>query len=185
MARKDEDSDAITPKQQRTIAECYADGMVKVRFRTPDMDPETLWATPSSETAQTQGCRGFTLDNSPFYVYGASWKDVVEARPTDEPTTFEFARVHSKSGHATIRLASAKGERVSRDDIPQATLQPLLDLGCTHEGTHPGYLSVNIPPDADWNAVIEYLYTLDDSEVIWEHADPTYEEVQEGRGHRG
>lgn len=158
-------------------------GMVKVILRhegeeADDVLVESLWATPVGPDL-------YRLENSPFYAYGVSWNDIVEARDIHGDGRLEFVRVHAKSGHATFRLASVFEDGSPRKDVPDAAVQPLLDLGCSYEGTHPGYLSFDVPPDADWNAVIEYLCTLDESEVIWEHADPTYDEVQEGRGHRG
>jgi hypothetical protein len=60
---------------------------VKVKFVESDDegdDVETLWAV-------ALGNNLFRLDNSPFYAYGVSWQDVVEA--TEEAEDFyEFVR---------------------------------------------------------------------------------------------
>jgi hypothetical protein len=46
---------------------------VKVKLESADGDVETLWAT-------TLGEDRYRLDNSPFFAYGVSWLDVIEAR---------------------------------------------------------------------------------------------------------
>jgi hypothetical protein len=70
--------------------------MVKVKLESPDGDVETLWATPVGEHL-------YRLENSPFFAYGVSWLDVVEARP-DPAGQLAMARVVEKSGHRTVRV---------------------------------------------------------------------------------
>ncbi len=48
------------------------DGMAKVRLSNADGDVETLWASPLGNDL-------YRLENSPWYAYGVSWQDVVEA----------------------------------------------------------------------------------------------------------
>jgi len=71
--------------------------MVKIRFRGPDPgDVETLWAVPVSG--------GFyRLDNSPFFAYGVSSQDIVEAQPGQDEF-LEFVRCIKKSGNRTVRV---------------------------------------------------------------------------------
>src|SRR5688500_12587671 len=68
---------------------------VKVLLRD-DENVETVWAQPI-------GPDQYRLDNSPFWAYGVSWRDVVEAHP-DEDGMLTFVRVVQKSGHRTLRL---------------------------------------------------------------------------------
>ena len=65
--------------------------MVKVELRDRSDRVETLWATPV-------GRDRYKLDNSPFYAYGVSWQDVIEARPEREGDIPTLVRVVRKSG---------------------------------------------------------------------------------------
>ena|SRR5438876_5416359 len=71
--------------------------LVKVQLSGPDGDVETLWAKPVGDDL-------YELDNTPWYAYGVSWKDVIEARPAEPDAFPEFIRVVRKSGYRTIRL---------------------------------------------------------------------------------
>jgi hypothetical protein len=141
----------------------------KVVFRVPNddgtTDVETLWAVPL-------GADRYRLDNSPFYAYSVSWRDVVYA-PVDEgegrPT---FQHVESKSGNRTVRVAFDTA--AARGNESQVLLDGLVQLGCSYEGANPRYISVNIPPAVALEAVREYLI---EREANFEHADPTYDEL--------
>lgn len=121
-----------------------------------------MWATPVS--ADT-----FRLENSPFWAYGVSWQDVVSA-PFSEAEGFPtFSAVLSKSGNRTVRIALDLPieEGNDSDDL----LKGLVALGCSYEGMNRRYISVNIPPEVQLEAVRSYLIEHD---ATWEHADPTY-----------
>jgi hypothetical protein len=141
----------------------------KVLFRVPNEDGsaevETVWAFDL-------GNDQYKLDNSPFYAYSVSWQDVVYApfdKDEERPT---FQRVVSKSGNRTIRvifeLPVEKGNESDR------VLQGLISLGCSYEGANKKYISVNIPPAVQLEAVRKYLIERD---ATWEHCDPTYAEL--------
>lgn len=141
----------------------------KVLFRIPGEDGssrvETLWAT-------ALGADEYMLDNSPFYAYSVSWKDIVYA-PVDEaeglPT---FVRLVRKSGHRTIRVIF--DPPVQEGNESEVLLQGLLALGCTYEGANRGYLAIDLPPTASLENVRQYLIKQG---AQWEHADPTYAEM--------
>lgn len=141
----------------------------KVVFRVPEDDGstqvETLWATALGDDK-------YALDNSPFYAYAVSWKDVVYAPvdPDDGRPTFE--RVVKKSGHCTVRI---KFDPPVQDGNPSdLVLQGLVSLGCSYEGANRSYMAIDIPDKGLLHAVRQYLI---DKHAQWEHADPTYEEL--------
>lgn len=139
-----------------------ASDMVKVALIDEEGDVETLWATPL-------GGELYRLDNIPFYAYGVSWLDVVEA-PLDAGGLPTFRRVAEKSGHRTVR--------VRQDDTRAPEAKPLLEslskLGCTYEGSAPSLLAVDVPPKASLEDVARYLV---EAGFDWEYADPTCEEL--------
>jgi hypothetical protein len=138
--------------------------MVKVKLESPGGDVETLWATPAGKDL-------YRLENSPFFAYGVSWLDVVEARP-DVAGQLAMLRVAEKSGHRTVRLILE--EPPSESSETSALLERLQALGCTYEGVNPRYLSVDVPPETVLRAVTDLLIRSGEQ---WEHADPTYDEL--------
>ena len=141
----------------------------KVLFRVPEdngtAQVETLWAT-------ALGNDEYKLDNSPFYAYSVSWEDVVYA-PYDADEKFPtFKRVLRKSGNRTIRIIfNPPVEDGNESDV---VLQELVSFGCTYEGANCRYVSVNLTPDVNMEAVSQYLV---EQGAQWEHADPAYEEL--------
>jgi hypothetical protein len=139
----------------------------KVLFRVPGEDDdaivETLWA-------ESLGNDLYVLDNSPFYAYGVSWRDVVFA-PFDPDEGFAtFLSVATKSGNRTIRIRF--DPPVEPGNASDQILQGAVALGCSFEGANPGYMSINVPPEIGLETVRKFLIEQD---VAWEHADPTYE----------
>jgi hypothetical protein len=61
-------------------------GLVKILVRGPDGEVETPWARALGEDL-------YELDNTPWYAYGLSWRDVVVARRTAAEAFPEFVRV--------------------------------------------------------------------------------------------
>lgn len=140
--------------------------MVKIRLCGAERgEAETVWAT---ETAPGR----YRLDNGPFFAYGVSWKDEVEAHPADDGV-LECVRVVSKSGNRTLRVIF--NAYTSNDDRAKNILRGLRDLGCSYEGMQPRLVSVNVPPEANLNSVTSFLTGL--PELQWEYGDPTYEQV--------
>jgi len=141
----------------------------KVLFRVPNeegsAEVETLWAIPL-------GGDRYELDNSPFYAYSVSWRDVVYAPVDETEGRATFRRVESKSGNRTVRVVF--DEPVEPGNEGQLVLDGLVELGCTYEGANRRYISVNVPPGIELAAVRRYLIERD---AEWEHADPTYEEL--------
>ena len=141
----------------------------KVLFRVVDEDGsvnvETLWAT-------SVGPDRYQLDNSPFYAYSVSWKDIVFAPHNAEEECATFQRVETKSGHRTVRVIF--DPPVQDGNPSDVVLRGLVALGCTYEGSHRRLFSVNIPPETQLDDVRHYLI---DHEAQWEHADPSYDEL--------
>lgn len=126
---------------------------------------ETPWATPL-------GRNRYRLENSPFFAFGVSYRDIVEAKPTaDEPRPV-FIRVVERGGHSTVRVAT-DGD----DPIPKKVVAPLLKLGCTYEGARPSYLCFDVPPGVKLPQVVESLMKWGEDVIHWEHASPTWDEL--------
>ncbi|SEP10852.1 protein of unknown function [Luteibacter sp. UNC138MFCol5.1] len=111
------------------------------------------------EVVETMHCQavdgGFELENSPFYVYGVSYRDVVEAEVDTGVLT--FIRVVRRGGHSTYRLLVTGDGQASAF----AKRWPRLEaLGCTYEeggvdGRH--LYAVDVPSDTAVHAVYALL----------------------------
>ncbi len=138
-------------------------------FRVPDSeggeDVEILWAFP-------MGGDLYSIDNSPFYAYGVSWGDTVEAPWSKEHGLPVFRRVVDKSGYRTVRVIL--DTPAENNNESQKLLEEIAALGCSYEGANRSYITVDIPKEVDLWKVRNFLI---EKEVKWEHADPKYEEL--------
>jgi hypothetical protein len=103
--------------------------------------------------------RAARLQNSPFFMRGIGYLDIVDTTPTEGDGFFEFKRVIERSGHSTYMLLVDEHE--PRFHKYWGALQA---LGCTYEwGSkkfsigHRRFYSVDVPPLSDLNKVIEIL----------------------------
>jgi uncharacterized protein DUF4265 len=136
------------------------DQLVKVHFDLDSSDwhghgGESVWAEPILGTEWTN----FRMMNSPFFVRGVSFQDVVKAKPYEASLVFEFEEVVERGGHSTYMLImEASQPRVD------AYWNMLEKMGCSYEssqidlsiGRRPLY-SVDVPPSADIYEVYEVL----------------------------
>lgn len=111
--------------------------LVKIAFELPKDDPsphgvETVWA-------EALGKERYRLDNSPFYVYGVSYGDVVVAK--SEQGQLVFAGVAERGGHSTYRIFLTK-ELVEEEF--KRRWKAFDGLGCSYEGANDA-ISVCLP----------------------------------------
>src|SRR6266404_4301243 len=143
------------------------EGMVKVQLSDPSgANVETLWARPIDTNL-------YQLDNSPFFAYGVSWRDVIEAKPDGDDQVLKYVRCVKKSGNMTVRIIFQ--DYRSTDPHADGILEGLRNLGCSYEGMQPRMISVNVPPNINLGVVVDFL--REQSGLQWEYADPTYDQV--------
>ena len=135
------------------------DPTAKIALRGPDGEVETLWAFDL-------GGGHYRLDNTPWYAYGISWQDVVEAR-LDPDGQLQLVKVVSKSGNRTVRITA---EEPFKDEW----LEKIVSFGASFEGANRRYVGINIPQELNLDVITSFLVA---EGVEWEYADPTYEEV--------
>ena len=125
---------------------------LKILFRLDPEDwhghaTETLWA----EHVEGSNWTRFTILNSPFFVTGLSFLDVVHAAPRVEDHIFDFTSVAERYGHSTYMLL------VDDEDAFACPDWKLLEkMGCFYESMHINLsigrkllLSVDVPDLAD------------------------------------
>ena len=140
--------------------------LAKVAFpiEVGEATTETLWALNLGEGR-------YQLDNTPWFAYGVSWQDVVEAVPEAEGGFPVFRRVVQKSGHRTLRTALP-------ESATEAFLEEIKGLGCSFEGANREFIAIDVPPAVELQRVTDFL---EEKEVEWEYADPTHEEVMSSK----
>ncbi|MFG6459071.1 DUF4265 domain-containing protein [Roseateles sp. BYS96W] len=113
----------------------------------------------------------YCLDNSPFYVYGVSFGDVVHAPMSDGRPVFVGVMEHR--GHSTYRVRLPAGS--GHDDFAQHW-SPLEQLGCSFEGSGVStrrLYAIDVPPTSD---VVAVYKVLEDGESAgwWEFEEAHY-----------
>lgn len=126
---------------------------------------ESLWAT-------RVGPHEYRLDNSPWFAYGVSWEDVVEAQPAPDGT-LAVVGVVRRSGRRTIRVffSESNAEQSRIDEI----LAAVAALGLTFEGMNRIYFALDAAPDVALGPVVRFLTQ---EGVQWEYANPELAEVE-------
>ena len=141
----------------------------KIALDGPHDDIETQWAN-------VVGDHLYELDNLPWYAYGVSLGDIVEAQP-DSSGQLQFVRVVRKAGNRTIRVileVTPDGEQTFES---KQTLRGVVERGCSFEGADRVLVAINIPPAVDLAGIADYLT---ETGFEWEYADPTYEDLFPG-----
>jgi hypothetical protein len=125
------------------------------------MNSERMWAQPLSD-------RLFVIENSPLYVLGIAFKDVVTA--TGEPNgQLIFSEVISRGGHSNYQLVLEKG--ISKQQF-ELFWRPIEALGCSYESSidPEDVFAVDVPPEVDVYAVYALLQQ-GEREGIWEFGE--------------
>ncbi len=150
-----------TPNAGKVKAVSHDGDLVKLVLRGPDGEVETPWA-------ERVGEREFRLDNLPWFAYGISDDDVVEADPTESEGTFEFVRVLRPSGNHLVRVI------IENESHMEALLGPIVEMGCHYEAATRKFIAISVPSSVSLEDVTTYLTNTD---LEWEYANPTYEQL--------
>src|SRR5262245_53353933 len=108
---------------------------VRIGFVDEEGDTETIWGTPL-------GSGEFRLEGNPFFAYGVSLHDTIEAK--EEDGLLRFVKVVKKSGNRTIRVFAKEGE-----DSTNQLFKKLVKLKCRYEGLNARLFAVIVPHDVD------------------------------------
>ena len=150
------------------MSKTSSDSRVKVEFR---VDPnEQRGVKTESLWAESVGPRLFRILNSPFFLFGISADDVVEAEETEG--ALKFRRVASRGGHSTYRIFLQNG-RTIKDRAFQDYWEPISKLGATFENADDHFAAVDIPPGSDVAAIYSLL-DRGEQDRIWAFEEVHY-----------
>lgn len=118
----------------------------------PPVGSEALWCTPTESG-------DWLVDNVPFCVPGLALGDTVSAEEEDGVRL--ATGVVQEGGHSTVRVV------FFGPAAAQAVRAALVQLGCAWEGMKDStFTAVDVPPDADHDAVLAYLSGQADAKVL-------------------
>ena len=111
----------------------------------------------------------YRIEAPPLHAYRVSMGDVVRAGPDEEGSLIAI-EVTRKSGNRTLRL--------DLGEMPRAGAEPLLSalaqMGLEYRTSEANRVSINVPKDADLDEVVQELRRAG---LVWEHADPSYDQI--------
>ncbi|GAA3563442.1 DUF4265 domain-containing protein [Kribbella ginsengisoli] len=136
--------------------------LYKVSFDIP-ADTER-WAPGTNERLWTEksGTRmEVYVRNTPFYVRGIAFGDLILVRPDNEARELVFDRVVEKSGNSTVRA-------IVKDAIGRTSLTAVLnELECSWETDSSGLLwAIDVPASKNYGQLHERLADLAGSGAI-------------------
>jgi hypothetical protein len=113
---------------------------------------EQVWARRIDNTT-------FEVCCIPFFTYGLALGDKVE---TD--AEYLIQRITEKGGHKTLRVAVAIKDE--QDRLHEILHEWVDNTGLLYEWYSPGYLAVDLPPDAQHEAIFPTLGQLSEKGEI-------------------
>ena len=129
-----------------TVSTGNPERLYKVAFDLPDEISE--WANASSErlwAGKTAVRMEVQVRNSPFYVKGISFEDIVLVRADHERRELVFDKFVAESGHSTVRIIIKDGDAVDAIDAM------LRNFNCSWEVDSTGLLwAIDVPPNVDY-----------------------------------
>ena len=139
------------------------------------------WHGHASESLWAEHIHGnkFKIRNSPFFVKGVSFEDIVAAKEVDAKLIFE--RVLISAGNSTYRLL------VKTENIPNPFLEHwkhLEKLGCSYEKNDEMTMrmfAVDVPSASDIYAVYELLEEGKRA-AVWDFEEGHCGHVLNGKG---
>jgi hypothetical protein len=157
--------------------------MVKIFFEPPGGDEdwhtkvESMWATPIDEST-VPGGSVFRLENTPWYVFGVSWQDLICAelrhetigddtptRPKLEVDILYFSRVWKHSGHSTYLVFLKEGITTESPKWLERW-EALKNTGCSWEGMNAKLIAIDVPSTANLDEVENVLREAEASDVF-------------------
>jgi len=130
--------------------------LVKVRFSLEQDEDGWPPATSEGVWAEPLGGDRYRISNTPWWVRGLSYDDVVEARADSDGILWATRKI-TFSGRLTVRVIPLREGPLAGSE--RAVLDAFTDLGVGGEIAGHGYriVALDIPPDADFRAIVARL----------------------------
>ena len=130
------------------------DGLTKVHIDLPNhwqSKGESMWARPLGDDL-------YEIHNVPFCAYGLNCLDVVLATADAPDLKPEIRKVVRRSGNQTLRVIyEGKTDRDQQNEI----IDTIRGMDAWVERSSKTMICININPSADYQAICNYLFTLE------------------------
>lgn len=119
----------------------------------PPVSVERLWGEKTDVRFEIK------VVNTPFFVRGISYGDLIRVRPDHDRRELVFESFTSESGHSTIRIVFLRGS------VRESVERWLHEAGCSWETTRgfENLLAVDIPPTVGYRDLRQWLRERVDS----------------------
>ncbi|PMW93957.1 hypothetical protein C1X59_29170 [Pseudomonas sp. FW215-R2] len=118
----------------------------------PPVSAESIWGI-------YKGNDLYQIDNTPYYVYGVSKGDCVQAKSNENELI--ATKVVKQGGHSTVRVFASDVEKKA------SIIKTLEQLGASCSSNEEMSLfTVDIPEECNFSALDEYLSSIADGENI-------------------
>lgn len=134
--------------------------------------PNHWWFKGESMWAGNLGDNLYEIRNIPLCAYGLNYRDVVRASADAAGLKPEIRDVVRRSGHRTLRASFADARMPM--DRQDTYVQAIEAIGALVERATPTFICVDIPPEASYAQVREYLEQLEAAGAL------SYETCEEG-----
>lgn len=124
--------------------------------------PNHWWLKGESFWARPLGGDRYELQNVPFCAYGLNLGDVVRAVAASPERKPEVVEVLERSGNETLRVSFS----VERD-LQTPHIESIEALGAQAERANGTFVALNVPPDADLDALRDHLDQLEADGVLF------------------
>ncbi|MFE6548708.1 DUF4265 domain-containing protein [Streptomyces sp. NPDC057746] len=113
----------------------------------PPVSVERLWGEKTDVRSEIR------VVNTPFFVSGIAYGDLVQVRPDHERRELVYDHFTEESGHSTVRVV------FMRDEARGAVEQRLTESGCDWETPRQfeNLMAVDVPPDVDYATLRRWL----------------------------
>ncbi|MFJ4783433.1 DUF4265 domain-containing protein [Streptomyces sp. NPDC088794] len=113
----------------------------------PPVSVERLWGEKTDVKFEIR------VVNTPFFVRGIAFGDLIQVRPDNERRDLVFEKFTQESGHSTVRVI------IMREDSRERVEIKLRESGCGWELARgfDNYLAVDIPPTVEYREMRDWL----------------------------
>lgn len=125
---------------------------------------ESMWA-------EDLGNNLYRLRNNPFYLYGYSFGDIVEAIEPDPESKPVIQKVYCLGGHSNLRIIVLEAEPRNRFN---ELIAQLKDHKAGYENCKSKLYAVDVEPEGDYQKVMELL-KQGLAEKVWEYEEANIE----------
>lgn len=128
---------------------------IRVMLNNPEGPrSEGLWALPTDKPDH------YEVNNIPYHSYGINAHDIVRCTPPPERKVLEVVKA---GGHKTLRIMFQPGTEM---DVMNEVVKSLVQRGGHPDLGFPGFLSLDVAPDKDYDAIVKYLQDLNENGLL-------------------